>query len=55
MRARLKGMKRGQGYRFICDVDMARRMDRIVTLAGGVIQEQDESSEGVVVRVIKAE
>ncbi len=55
MRARLKSMTRSQEYRFICDADMARRMDRLVTLAGGVIRAQDAGPEGVVLRVMKVE
>jgi hypothetical protein len=47
-------MVRNQEYRFVCDADMARRMDRIVTLAGGVILAQETSSEDVVIRVMKA-
>lgn len=55
MRARLQTMTRKQAYQFICDTDTARRMDRVVTLAGGVILAQETSSEGVVIRVTKAE
>lgn len=55
MRARLQTMARNQEYQFVCDTDMARRMDRIVTLAGGVILAQDTNLEGVLIRVMKAE
>ncbi len=55
MRARLETMARSQEYQFICDADMARRMDRVVTLAGGIVQSKDERAEGVLVRVMKAE
>jgi len=48
-------MARGKVFQFICASDMAGKMDRIVTLSGGVIQSKEHRSDGTVITVMKAE
>jgi len=48
-------MARGQEFQFICAADMAGKMDRIVTFAGGVIRLTEQHPEGTVITVMKAE
>ncbi len=55
MRARLGKMTRSQEFQFICTADMAGKMERIVSLAGGVIRAKDIQARGTVIRVMKAE
>lgn len=55
MRARLGEMARGKAFQFICASDMAGKMDRIVTLSGGMIQAKDHRPDGTVITVMKAE
>ncbi len=55
MRARLGKMTRGREFQFICTADMAGKMDRIVTLAGGIIRAKDIQADGTVLTVMKAE
>ena len=55
MRARLNNMVRGHGFRFICDADVAGKMDRVVSFNGGVIQSKEVRSDGTVITVMKAE
>jgi len=53
VRARLNNMVAGQEFCFICIEKMAEKMDRIVTLAGGDIFNQEDRSYGVVICVRK--
>lgn len=55
MRARLKKMTGSQEFQFICAPDMAGKMDRVITFAGGVVQAKEVGPEGTVIRVRKAE
>ncbi len=55
MRARLGRMNRGQEFQFICAEDMAGKMDRVITLSGGVIRSKETLSDGTVITVMKAE
>ncbi len=55
MRARLGKMNRGQELQFICADNMAGKMERVIHLAGGVIREQEQETDGTVITVMKAE
>ena len=55
MRARLKQMLRSQEYSFICDAKVAEKIDRIVTIAGGVIKSREKVGEDTVICVMKGE
>lgn len=53
MRARLEKQAPGEGFRFLCDHKMAKRMPRVISAAGGEILDQDLRSYGVVILVHK--
>ena len=55
MRARLKSMSRSQEYQFICGADMAGKMDRVISFAGGVVKNKEVLLEGTVITVRKDE
>lgn len=55
MRARLGELDKGEDFQFICTADMAGKMDRVVTFAGGIIQSKEPRLDGVVISVMKAE
>jgi len=55
VRARLGKMVRGHEFQFICSVDMAGRMDRVITINGGVVRSKEHNLEGTVITVMKAE
>lgn len=55
MRARLGKMVRGHEFQFICASDMAGKMDRVVQINGGVIRSRQQSKEGTIITVMKAE
>jgi hypothetical protein len=48
-------MSRGQEFQFVCSDNMAGKMDRIVTFAGGVIRSKEQHENGTVIMVMKAE
>jgi hypothetical protein len=48
-------MVRGHEFQFICSADMAERMDRVITINGGVVRSREHSLEGTVITVMKAE
>lgn len=53
MRARLQSMAEGHEFQFICAADMAGKMDRVVSINGGVIRSKEESLEGTIITVMK--
>ena len=55
MRARLQSMARGHEFQFICAAEMAGKMDRVVTINGGVIRSKEKGQEGTIITVMKAE
>ncbi len=55
MRARLQSMVRSQEFSFICDAKVAEKIDRVVTLAGGVIKSREKVGEDTVICVMKGE
>ncbi len=55
MRARLGRMQQGEKFQFICAADMAEKMGRVVSLAGGMIDERKVRPEGTVITVLKAQ
>jgi len=55
VRARLQSIARGREFQFICTADMAGKIDRVVTINGGVIRSKKEGLEGTIITVMKAE
>jgi hypothetical protein len=55
VRARLGKMTRSHEFQFICAADMAGKMDRIITINGGVVRSKEPGPEGTVITVMKAE
>lgn len=55
MRARLGNMTRGHEFQFICAADMAGKMDRVVSINGGVVRSKEQRHDGTVIQVMKAE
>ncbi len=55
MRARLDQMKRSEELRCICDADVAGRMDRVITYAGGVVKQKKITENGTEILIMKAE
>lgn len=48
-------MARGHEFKFICAADMAGKMDRVITFAGGVVRSKELRPDGTVITVMKAE
>jgi hypothetical protein len=53
VRARLEKMKTGESFTFICLLKMAEKINRVVTLASGAIDNWNEREYGVVISVHK--
>ena len=55
VRARLGNMARGHEFQFICAADMAGKMDRVISINGGVVRSKEQRPDGTVIQVMKAE
>ena len=55
MRARLGKMLRGHEFQFICAADMAGKMDRVISINGGVVRSKEQRLGDTVITVMKAE
>jgi hypothetical protein len=53
VRARLGKMNVGESFSFICLPKMAEKMERVVTLASGLVDNWNEKEYGVVISVRK--
>jgi hypothetical protein len=53
VRARLRKAAAGEQIQFICDTDVAAKMDRVIIFADGKIVQKTKTDEGVVIRVEK--
>lgn len=53
MRLRLKNGKPGMRFSFICSVEMAAKMDRVISFADGRVISEDRTSQGAVFVVEK--
>ena len=49
MRARLKKMHLGEQVQFLCDDDVASKMDRVITFADGKMVSKTTTDEGIVI------
>jgi len=55
VRARLGRMVRGSEFQFVCSLNMAAKMDRIIAINGGVLRAKEQHGDSAVLTVMKAE
>ena len=46
-------MRSGEQFSFVCDLNTAGRMDRVITMADGAVLEKEKKAENVYFTVVK--